>query len=102
MVAKDVEFINEAGMNFGLPLNAVKCELITLVEHEQDCIVNSFTIVKQFEVSLLGAPLFSGIALDDVLKRRNDDFVRLSTNIRSIYAHDTLLIIKLSLNTPKI
>ena len=102
VVTRDVEFIKESGVNIGLLLNAVKCELITLAEPEQDCILNSFTIFKPSEASLLGAPPFSGTALDDALKRRHDDFVRLSANIRSIYAHDALLIMKFSLSTPKI
>ena len=76
MVTRDVEFVNESGVNFCLLLNAFKCELITSAEPEQDCIFNSFTIVKPSEESLLGAPLFSGTVLDDALKRRQDDFAR--------------------------
>ena len=102
VVTRDVEFIIEAGVNFGLLLNAFKCELITSAEPEQDCIFNSFTIIKLSEASLSGAPLFSGTVLDNALKRRHDDFVCLSANIRSVYAHDVLLIMKFSLSTPKI
>ena len=58
MVAKDVEFINESEVNFGLLLNAVKCELITSEEPEQDCILNNFTIVNPSEANLLGEPLY--------------------------------------------
>ena len=90
LVTGDVEFINESKVNFGLLLNTFKCELITSAEPEQDCIFNSFMFVKPSEASLLGAPLFSGTVLDDALKCRHDDFVRLSANIRSIYAHDDL------------
>ena len=69
VVTRDVELINESGVNFGLLLNAFKCELITSAKPEQDCIFNSFTIVKLSEASLLGAPLFSGTVLDNALKR---------------------------------
>ena len=102
VVTRDVDFINKSGLNFDLLLNAFKCELITSAEPEQDCIFNSFAIAKPSEASLLGAPLFSGTILDDALKRRHGDFVRLSVNMRSIYAHDALLIMKFSLSTPKI
>ena len=102
VVTRDVEFINESGVNFGLLFNAFKCELITSAEPEQNCMFNSFTIIKLSEANLFGAPLFLRTVLDDALKRRHDDFVRFSANIRSIYAHDALLIMKFSLNTPKI
>ena len=102
VVTKDVEFIDESELNFGLLLNAIKCELITSAKPKQDSIFNSFTIIKSSEASILGAPLFSGTALDDALKRGHDDFVHLSANIHSIYAQDALLITKFSLSMPKI
>ena len=46
VATKDGEFIYESGVNFGLLLNAVKCELITTAEPEQGCKFNSFTIFK--------------------------------------------------------
>ena len=51
---------------------------------------------------LLGAPLFPGTCLNEMLQHKLEKFERLSANLRSIDAHDALLIIKFSLNTSRV
>jgi len=65
-VASDVADIIQVGGAMGLVLNTGKCELIA----DQDCIADdqmlqSFIRVDTGDVSLLGAPLFTGTVLDD-------------------------------------
>ena len=50
----------------------------------------------------LGAPLFPGTCLNEMLQHKLEKFERLSTNLRSIEAHDALLVIKFSLNTSRV
>ena len=51
---------------------------------------------------LLGAPLFPGTFFNEMLQHKLEEFERLSTNLRSIDAHDALLIIKFFLNTSRV
>ena len=58
-----------------------------------------FIAVSSPNASFLGAPLFLGIAQDAALNKKLEEFKRLSTNIKSINAHDALLILKASSST---
>ena len=51
---------------------------------------------------LLGAPSFPGTRLNEMLQHKLEEFESLSTNLRSIDAHDVLLIIKFSLNSSRV
>ena len=64
-VASDVAEIVNGGSELGLSLNVAKCELIAH-SHLQvnDTLLQSFQRMKISSTTLLGAPLFSGLALD--------------------------------------
>jgi len=66
-VASDVAEIIKVGGTMGLAPNTAKCELIT----HQDFVVNdqllqSFVRVDVKDVTLLGAPLFTGTVLGSI------------------------------------
>ena len=54
------------------------------------------------ECELLGAPLLIGKALDSALAARCSDLSRASDRLRSLSAHDALLILTRSLSAPKL
>ena len=86
----------------GFYLNATKCELITTTTPAQTSILSEFIVVKPSNMCLLGTPLFPGTCLNEMLQHKLEEFERQSTNLRSIDAHDALLIIKFSLNTSRV
>ena len=64
-VASDVAEIIRAGAEIGLSLNVSKCELIAHKDFQvDDGLLQSFQRVEFEEATLLGAPLFCGMAWD--------------------------------------
>ena len=65
-VNEDVNIIMSAGPKLGLHQNTSKCEVLgrksLLSGH-----LSEFKIVERDSVSMLGAPLFTGVALDSAL-----------------------------------
>ena len=101
-VEHDVNFIRNNGPSVGLYLNATKCELITTTTSAQTSILSEFIVVKPSNMCLLGAPLFPGTCLNEMLQHKLEEFECLSTNLRSIDVHDALLIINFFLNTSRV
>jgi len=55
----------------GFQLNFSKCELISGADHQvSNATLRSFARVSITDASLLGAPLFSGVALDEAWATR--------------------------------
>jgi len=64
-MASDAEKIISAGTAIGLSLNISKCELIVHKDlHVDDSALHSFKKVDTEDTTLLGAPLFPGLALE--------------------------------------
>ena len=101
-VVKDVETIKLEGPSLGLHLNINKCELISSIKPVQSQTLNDFIAISPSDASLLGAPLFTGASQDAALNKKFAEFNRLSTNIKSINAHDALLILKAASSTSHI
>ena len=101
-VEHDVNFIRNNGLSVELYLNATKCELITTATPAQTSILSKFIIVKPSNKCLIGATLFPGTCLNEMLQHKLEEFEHRSTKLRSIDAHDALLIIKFSLNTSRV
>src|SRR4029077_16482569 len=61
-VERDVTKVFEAGVDLGLHINAIKCELITgdVLSVPSAPILQSFTRTLISDVVLLGSPLFKG------------------------------------------
>ena len=65
-IAQDVQRIIEVGDSMGLHLNIVKCELISSPDFQvSDATLKSFPRTSIADASLLGAPLFPGVVLDE-------------------------------------
>jgi Reverse transcriptase (RNA-dependent DNA polymerase) len=101
-VQLDIDIITKHGSDYGLHLHIPKCELISNSSCKESSSLSDFIAVKPADACLLGAPLFAGSTLDQTLQHKFDELSRLSTNIRSISAHDALFILRFSLSTPKI
>ena len=64
--------------------------------------LNEFIAHLPPDVSLLGAPLFSGALQDAALNKKLEEYKKLPSNIKLIKAHDVLLILKASSSTSHI
>ena len=73
-VASDVAKIIIAGSEIGFSLNVSKCELIAHKDFQvDDALLQSLHRVEFEDASLLGAPLFPGVALDTAWDDRCED-----------------------------
>ena len=102
-VHNDVVLIKSRILNAGCVLNIDKCELISPLpcSCSQSPILSQFIQLKPEETILLGAPLLSGPARDNTLTKKFNEMSRLSVNLRSISAHDALIVLKYALSTPR-
>ena len=77
-VAKDVQRIIDAQTTTGLVLNRNKCEIVAnsfdLVD--QFAVFNNFKKVNKVDLTLLGAPVLPGRAIDKVLQEKIWDLGR--------------------------
>ena len=65
-IAQDVQRIMNVGDSMGLHLNIAKCELISSPDFQvTDATLWSFSHTSIADASLLGAPLFPGVVLDE-------------------------------------
>ena len=91
-VDEDVTIIKSNGPSLRLHHNITKCEIISSFMPVQSQSLNEFIAVSPPDESLLGAPLFSRASQDAALKKKFEEFKRLSSNIKLINAHEHLLI----------
>ena len=95
IVAFDVEKIVSVASETGLLLNPTKCEVISF----DDTITNK-TIFKEFihtkpaDMTLLGAPVLKGSAIDRALTAKIDDLTRVIDWLSLLYAHDALSLLR--------
>ena len=86
----------------GLHLNIAKCEIICTENDMVPPIFAGFSRLLPTECELLGAPLLTGKTLDSALAARCADLSRASDRLRSLSAHDALLILTHSVSAPKL
>jgi hypothetical protein len=101
VVASDVELFRSAGGKIGLVLNDRKCELITCLATTSEN-MKQFTRVDRDDASLLGAPISTGCALDTALEARNEDLRRAVGRLRTLPAHDALVLLRSSFSAPRL
>ena len=53
-------------------------------------------------MTLLGAPILQGPALDKALKMKVDDLDRVVSHLKLLHAHDALVLLKNSLSMPRL
>jgi len=103
-VAADVETINAASGVTGLILNPLKCEIIA---NDFDSVPN-LTAFHQFkrvitrDMTLLGAPVQRGPAVELALQTKLDDLDRAMSRLTMLHSHDALVLLKNSLSSPKL
>ena len=92
-VAFDVAEIIKVGVQpVGLSLNVDRCELIAQDDVAvNDAVLQSFNRVKIEDAILLGAPLFSGPALDRAWNKPCDDLARAVDRLSAINSQDVLI-----------
>jgi len=101
-VASDVVEIIRAGSEIGLSLNVSKCELIAHKDFQvDDALLQSFHRLEFEDVSLLGAPLFPGVALDTAWDDRCEDLARAVDRLSTIGSQDALILLRSSLALQK-
>ena len=98
VVAADIDLIRDGQTLTGLHLNAAKCEIISRNPAPQASQFSNFIFLGPEEAELLGAPLFTGSKMDDVLSSRCAAIDRLSL----LSAHDALIPFRASFSAPKL
>ena len=103
-VARDVQAIIDSNPTTGLVLNARKCE-ITAKNFEM---IDKFSIFKDFnrvaavDLTILGAPVLEGKAVDNVLKDKIATLERSIKRLSTLQSHDALCLLKNSISMPKL
>ena len=99
--SEDVNIIMATGPKLGLRLNTSKCEVLgqmsLLSGH-----LSQFIIVERDSVSLLGAPRFTVVTLDIALSDACQTLTAAIDRLKTIAAHDALIILGASFSAPKI
>lgn len=100
-IVADVKRFRCEGEKIGLRLNSSKSEAITTAATLPDEVA-MFKRIHPDSASLLGAPIKAGMALDESLRQRTNDFRRAVGRLRSLPSHDALVLLKSSLCVPKV
>ena len=103
-VSAEAVLLVEATSKLGLKLNASKCELIV-----DDCsitrtmkIFDGFRETSPHELTLLGAPILKGKAVDEALKKKVKELERAIFRLALLHFHDALCRLRNSISTPKL
>ena len=106
VVENDIATICCMASALGLTLNESKCECIAdsiLIPHYISLgAFPSFLSIEPINADLLGAPLFPGRHLDEMLENKVVALSRASARLSKLHAHDALLILKNALCDPKL
>jgi hypothetical protein len=89
-VAADVVSIRSKGASLGLSLNAEKSEVISITGDISNSQFAGFRQVTMESANLLGAPIFCGQALDDILSTLLENLKLAVNRLKHITAHDAL------------
>lgn len=103
IVSEDVHTVMRDGQDLGLDLNVGKCEVIKgAFSGSLDPTVGSFITVDPSAAVLLGAPLSTGVSMDQALQRSITALKVARTRLKLLCAHDALTILRFSLSAPKL
>ena len=103
-VAADVHLIAEESKHLGLLLNRSKCEITCHNTQTpiDDLAFQEFSYMALEELTLLGAPLIPGPAVDKVIDTKANDLERAITRLSLLHTHDALVLLRNSLSVPKL
>jgi len=103
-VIDDYGRVQTMASDLGLQLNEMKCEVVGF--NSTTCalpqVFGKFISVEPSRGELLGAALFAGPRLDELLDLKVGDLKRASDRLRLLHSHDALLILKNALCAPKL
>jgi len=100
----NIEKLAEAGRRIGLELNSNKYEVVGLSQADVDNVdvFKNFKVFQLEDLTLLGAPVQSGRAVDAALEIKCADLTRAVSRLSLLHAHDALVILRNSLSVPKL
>ena len=102
-VERDVKRVIDVGADMGLSLNVTKSELLcpngVIVAGD---VLSTFSRVEINKLTLLGAPLFSGPALDEAWAGRCTEMSKAISKLKNIPSQDSLILLRSSLGAPRI
>jgi hypothetical protein len=102
MIAQAVEDIQRLGEPLGLKLNPSKCEIIEGSLAASQSAFHGFIRQEISEATLLGAPIASGKAMDDILHQKCEDLARGMSRLYLLDAHDALILLRAAVGHPTI
>jgi len=102
-VERDVKRVIDVGRDMGLCLNATKSELLCPnVGLAVGDVLSTFSRVEINQLTLLGAPLFPGQALDEAWAGRCKEMSKAISKLKNIPSQDSLILLRSSLGAPRI
>ena len=102
-IAQDVQRIINVGDCIGLQLNIAKCELISSPNFQvSDATLRSFSHSSIADTSLLGAPLFPGVVLDEAWAAGCSELSRAVERPKRIGSLGGLILLRFSFSAPRV
>ena len=102
-VEDDVKRVTDVGSGMGLTLNVSKSELVSRNDVTADGgTLSSFSRVEVKDLTLLGAPLFSGPVLNDAWEERCNEMSSAISRLKTIPSQDSLILLRSSLGAPRV
>ena len=100
-VASDVEMIAKSAKDIGLVFNPTKCEIICFDDKSVDMeVFKDYTRVRSEDMTLLGAPILKGPAIDKTPSIKVDDLTRVVSRLTQLQAHDGLTLLRNCFSMP--
>ena len=100
IVVDDIKTILSKSEELGLELNAAKCEVTygdSSTPHD-DPILKIFQRTKMDDLTLLGAPILSGRAVDKALKEKTEKLKKAISRLYFLQSHDALNLLRNSIS----
>ena len=103
-VEHDIRFLEEQAPTYGLQLNRAKCEASARSYDEANKIQTfaEFENVAVEDLTLLGAPLLPGRAVDKSIQKKIKDLDTVITRLEMLHPHDSFTLLRSSLSIPKL
>ena len=95
--------ITKSAKDIGLDLNPTKCESIFFEDKSVNMVVfKDYIRVRPEDMTLLGAPILKGPAIDKALSIKVSDLTRAVSKLTQPQAHDVLTLLKNCFSIPKL
>jgi len=103
-VEHDIRLIEKEASMYGLKLNRTKCETSARSYDEAKNIQTfaEFENIAVEDLSLLGAPLLPGKAVDKTIQKKIKDLEKVVTRLEMLHPHDSFTLLRSSLSIPKL